>query len=164
VNKEELLLEQWKMASELHRHMDDMAWQRFNYFIATNGLLLTALGAIGKDAFDQASTLPLRVLTIAIPMIGFLVSIVWSSIQRRGQHYQYYRCAQVRQAEEALRIDGERILSLYQKNLNEQNLIAVPKWAKLRTHSLMFWLALLFAGVWGLSIPFLVYILSSFGL
>jgi hypothetical protein len=161
VSKEHLLLEQWKMASELHRHMDNMAWQRFNYFVATNGLLVTALAAIGKDAFGKdafgkAPTDPVKVIAIAIPVIGLVVSIVWSSIQCRGQYYQYYRSAQARQTEEALTIDGERILSLYQWDLDEQNLITVPKCAKPRTHDLMYRLALFFAGVWLSSIPFFV--------
>jgi len=159
VKKEELLLEQWKMASELHRHMDNLAWQRFNYFMATNGLLVTALGAMGRDAFDETCPAPVRVMTVAIAVIGLLISIVWGLIQRRGQHYQYYRGAQARQTEECLRIAGERVLTLYEKALNDQDLIAVPKCARLHTHDLVFRLALVFAGIWTLAIFFLVFFL-----
>jgi len=154
VDKEELLLEQWKMASELHRHMDNMAWQRFNYFTATNGVLLAALGAIAASEGFNGNPPPclLRMMTIAIPILGAFASSIWYFIQKRGQGYHHYRGIQAKQTEEALKIDGERILNLYEKNLNEyvesldeQDTTFPPKFkrylksrvGKWRTHSLI---------------------------
>jgi hypothetical protein len=168
MDKADVLLEQWKVASELHRHMDKMAWQRFNYFIAINGLLLSTLGAIAtSSAFnDKDPPLPLRVMTIAIPAFGTFVSLIWNLIQKRGQLYHHYMGIQARQIEEALRINGERVLNLYEKNLNEQELISVPKFkrylksrrGKWRTHSLIGSVALFLTVAWLLLLAFfLVY-------
>jgi len=46
MDKEQLLLEKWKMASELHRHEDNVTWQKFNYFVTLNAALLTVLAVI----------------------------------------------------------------------------------------------------------------------
>lgn len=121
MDKEKLLLEQWKVASELHRRMDNMAWQRFNYFTAANGVLLAALGAIAaSEAFNGSSTpCLLKVMTIAIPILGTFISSVWYFIQRRGQGYHHYRTLQAKRTEEALLIGNERVLNLYEKSLNE---------------------------------------------
>ena len=156
MDKETLLLEQWKMASELHRHTDKIAWEGFNYFIATNGFLFIVLGAIvTSDSFKQRTPLPL-IMTVAIPIVGMIASSLWGFIQIRQQLYQYYRGAQAKQAEEALKIDGQRILTLYEKNLNEQELISVAKFrryldspvGKWRAHSLVVVLAFSLAIVW----------------
>jgi len=121
VNKEKLLLEQWKVASELHRHMDNMAWQRFNYFTAANGVLLAALGAIAVSKASNGSSTPclLKVITIAIPILGTFISLMWYFIQKRGQGYHHYRTLQAKRTEEALLIDDEWVLDLYEKSLNQ---------------------------------------------
>ena len=42
------------MAVEMHRHMDNMARQAFNYFIVTNGVLIAALATIiNSNAFKE---------------------------------------------------------------------------------------------------------------
>ena len=119
---EQLLLEQWKTASELHRHMDNVTWQRFNFFMATNGVLLAALAALAGSGKLSAHPCPplLTVLAIAIPGIGALLSIVAFFVQKRGQFYHYYRCRQAKLTEEALAsLIGRRLLWLYERSLNE---------------------------------------------
>jgi hypothetical protein len=181
-DKEKLLLRQWEMASELHRHMDNMAWQRFNYFTAINGVLLAALGAIVSSDTFNANSCPcfLKVVTAAIPVTGAFVSCVWFLIQKRGQGYHHYRGNQARQTEADLKIGGERILTLYQKPLNEyvnslneegfdeHGIKFSPRLGryfkkcppgKWGTHYLMGVVAGFFAVLWSVSVPFLVYVL-----
>jgi hypothetical protein len=184
-DKESLLLRQWEMASELHRHMDNMAWQRFNYFTAINGVLLAALGAIVSSDTFNADPRPclLNVVTAVIPVTGAFVSWVWFLIQKRGRGYHHYRANQARQAEAALKIGGERILTLYQKSLNEyvkdldkegfdEHGIKFParlgryfrecppgKWG---THCLVGVVAGFFAILWSVSVPFLMYMLFDY--
>jgi Na+/melibiose symporter-like transporter len=164
MEKNDLLLEEWKMASELHRHMDNMAWQSLNFFMATNGALLAILGAvIISDKFTQDDLLPL-VIAAAISVVGMIISLLWAFIQIRQQLYQYYRVAQAKRVEENLKIAGDRVLTLYEKNLNEQDLIAVPKFrrylesraGKWRSHSLVVVLGFSLAIVWFLSFLFFV--------
>ena len=164
MKKEDLLLEEWKIATELHRHTDNMAWQALNFFIATNGVLITILGAIViSDKFSQNNPAPL-IVAVAIPLIGTITSSLWGFIQIRQQLYQYYRGAQARQVEEALKIDGERILTLYEKNLNEQELVTIPKFRRYlksrignwRAHTLVTMLGFFLAIVWFLLLAFFV--------
>ena len=164
MEKNDLLLEEWKTASELHRHMDNMAWQALNFFIATNGALVAILGAVTiSDKFGQNDHLPL-IIAAAISLVGVIISLLWAFIQRRQQLYQYYFVALAKRAEENLKIDGERILTLYEKNLNEQDLIAVPKFkrylesrvGKWRAHSLVVMLGFSLAIVWFLLLVFFV--------
>ncbi|MBI5407167.1 MAG: hypothetical protein HZA18_05675 [Nitrospirae bacterium] len=141
MDKNDLLLEQWKMAVEMHRHMDNMARQAFNYFIVTNGVLIAALATIiNSDAFKEKNLFTL-IITFAIPFIGFFVSLIWGLIQKREQLYQYYRAKQAERTEDTLRIDGERVLTLFEKTINEQTLIQdwylLTRLGKWRTHSLM---------------------------
>jgi hypothetical protein len=165
MKKHDLLLEEWKMASELHRHMDNMAWQALNFFMATNGALFAILGAIlisDKLAHDNLITL---FIAVVISLVGLTISLLWAFIQIRQQLYQYYRGAQAKRAEEKLKIDGERVLTLYEKNLNEQDLITVPKFrrylksrvGKWRSHSLVVVLGFSLAMIWLVSFLFFVW-------
>lgn len=182
VDRERLLLRQWEMASQLHRHMDNMAWQRFNYFTAINGVLLAALGAVvSSDPFNaDARPCLLNVVTAAIPVTGAFVSWMWFLIQIRGRGYHHYRGNQARQTEARLKIGGERVLTLYQKPLNEyvkgldkdgfdEHGVRFPphlaryfkqcppgRWG---THCLVGVVAGFFAVSWSVAVPFLVYLL-----
>jgi hypothetical protein len=127
--KEQLLLEQLKIASELHRHMDDMIWRRFDYFIALNGLLLSALTVIW---FSRADKTPLGLglaITAVIALFGGFVSFTWSKIQKRAQLYHRLRTTQARTAERALiesvlnhadMTEDQWVLQIYVQRLLEQ--------------------------------------------
>lgn len=119
--EQKLLLEQWKTASQLHRHMDNMAWQRFNYFIATNGVLLAALGAIAaSDTFNEnPRPLLLLVVSVILCFSGMVISLIWLLIQKRGQGYHLYRAEQAKQTERDLKIKGKQVLTLYSRGLNK---------------------------------------------
>jgi membrane protein YqaA with SNARE-associated domain len=142
--KAKLLLRQWEIASELHRHMDNMAWQRFNYFTAINGVLLAGLGTIVTSSAFCRNPRPclISVMTIVMPVIGAVVSWVWFFIQRRGKQYHHFRCDQAEQTEknEALKVGGEQVLTLYKERL-----------PGIATHSLMCVLAGFFAVSWSVS-------------
>lgn len=164
MTREELLLEQWKMASELHRHMENLAWQGLSIFIATNGGLMAVLGALViSDRFLQKDLVSYGV-SGAICVTGMLLSSIWGLLQMRQQLYMYYRVAQAKQAEEALTIDSERTLTLYEKNLNEQDILSFPLLERYRkspigkwhAHSLVTVLSFLVATVWGLLFLILV--------
>jgi hypothetical protein len=101
MNKEDLLLEQWKTASELHRHMDNLIWQHFQHFVTVNGVLLSALAVIwsgitSSTALKQGA---LAFASTVISTFGLNFSLVWCLIQRRQQLYHRYRCAQAKTTE-----------------------------------------------------------------
>jgi hypothetical protein len=159
-DREQLLLEQWKMASQLHQHMDNMAWRRASYFVAVNGVLLGVLGiVVAEFTFSYRYPLFLGAAFVAIPFFGALISWVWAVVQKRVQLYHGYRLAQARQAEEALTMDGERVLTLLEKTLNEQELgdpylkrfkpYLSESWVgKMRTQGLWFTMAIILATIW----------------
>jgi len=160
--RDQLLLEQWKMASQFHLQMDNMAWQRASYFVAANGVLLGAFGVIAADfASSYRYPLFLRLMLVAVPFLGALISWVWAVVQRRAQLYHSYRVAQAREAEETLTVDGERVLTLYEKSLNEQELddpylnkfrvYLRESWlGRTRTHDLVFGVAAVLTAIWAL--------------
>lgn len=154
MDKKDYLFEQWKLASELHRHEDNLAWQKFNYFIAVNGLLLSVLAVNWKDL--AASSNNLRVIGIAISVFGTIISLAWFLVQWRGQLYHALRTRQAKKAEEDIeKITGERWLDLYSISLNDkqQKFVRVPLPAKIPIHwvivglgflSTIFWICLIF--------------------
>jgi hypothetical protein len=99
MDKKEFLLEQWKMASELLRHMDDMIWRRFDYFVALNTALLTALGFLWANERPPL----LRLFgSILIPAVGLALSRSWATMHKRAQLYHAIRGIQAKRAEQAL--------------------------------------------------------------
>jgi hypothetical protein len=46
--KEDLLLEQWKAAIELHKHEDILSWNKFSYFTTMNATLLGAIAYLWR--------------------------------------------------------------------------------------------------------------------
>ena len=100
-NRWDLLLEQWKTASQLHRHMDQMAWQTLSYFAALNGALLSVFSVILSSQFLK---IPLRAfLGLLIAVLGFLTSRVWSKVHKRMQMYHCLRSHQTNTKEQALK-------------------------------------------------------------
>jgi hypothetical protein len=75
VDREELLLNQLRIASELHRHMDDMVWQRFSYFVTLNGILVSVLVFAWSN--NSSSDIRIRLaITGGVAFFGALVSFV----------------------------------------------------------------------------------------
>jgi hypothetical protein len=147
LNNRDLLLEKWKLASELHRHEDNEAWHKFNYFVGLNGVLLSVLVVVwsGPDSgYDKTKVL----MSLLISLFGALVSLVWVFIQKRGQLYQHYRIAQAKEAERALTIDGVQVLDVYARDLNEQELVPIPTFGRLSTYVLVFYLAVFTLATW----------------
>ena len=146
MNKEDLLLEQWKMASELHRHEDKHSWQRFQYYVTLTGILVSALGVIwGTTSISPAAReIAIRIISI----FGAVTSLVSALIFKRSFMYHLYRIAQAREAEEALRINNERVLTLYEKKLGEQKLIRVAIFGRISTNDLVFYLTIIMTLFW----------------
>jgi len=146
MNKEDLLLEQWKMASELHRHEDELTWQRFSYFVTLTGILASGLGLVWTTSSMSATSF--KVISIAISTFGVVISLVWSLIFKRAYMYHLYRAAQAKEAEQALQVNNERVLTLYEKGLKEQKLVRVSIFARFPTNDLIFFLALFVTLSW----------------
>jgi hypothetical protein len=147
MDRQDLLLEKWKMASQLHRHTDNETWQKFNYFVGLNGVLLSVLVFVWSDspsALDQTKV----IVSLLTSLFGAVVSLVWAITQKRGQHYQRYRIAQAKEAERALKIDGVQVLDVYEKDLNEQELVPVSIFGRLSTYVLVFYLAISTLAIW----------------
>ena len=158
---QEVFLEQLKLASELHRHMDAMASQRFNYFIAVNAVLVPALTLIWfSDMTDTSNTLDWKLaFTAVIAAFGVVTSLVWCFVHKRTQIYHALRCRQAGAAEEKLlgceATDPERV-RVYEKGSRLQNEAAreVPKaWFGRRPdYDLMWTIPASLAVVWFLAL------------
>ena len=123
MNKKDLLLEQWKTASELHRHMDNLIWQHFHHFITVNGILLSALAVIWSRITSGAALnqCTLAFASTVVSFFGLNFSVIWYLIHRRQQAYHRYRCDQAKTTEKKLIVDNERVLDLYDKTLGQLN-------------------------------------------
>lgn len=168
-DRQQLLLEQWKMASGLYRHIDNITWQAASYFIAIDGILLGVLGAVTTSAAPGRYASLLKVVLVAIPVFGALISWVWAVVQKRTQLYHSYRLAQARQAEEALIVDRERVLTLHEKSINDLNeqdfqslkdpyfsrfRVYLETWlGKSRAHDLIFMAAIILTTIWVALLP-----------
>jgi hypothetical protein len=178
-DREQLLLEQWKMASQFHLQMDNMAWQRASYFMAANGVLLAALGAVLRALITDSDPIVclLKVILVAIPLFGAFFSWVWTVAQKRAQLYTRYRMAQAKQTEEALMVAGERILTLQGKgisDLSEQDFRDLKDshlsrsriylkscLGRTSVHTLIFWTAVVLGIGWVVLLPFVLW--DTFG-
>jgi len=134
------------MASELHRHEDEHSWQKFQYFITLTGIIISATAVV----WTSTSVSP-NATKIAISIIsgfGFITSCVFSLVFKRSQMFHLYRSAQAREVEENLKINNERVLTLYEKNIKEQKLIKVSIFGRVSTNDINFYLPLFFALCW----------------
>ncbi len=118
MNKEDLLLEQWKMAAELHQNEDRLIWQRFSYFVTLTGILISGLGVAltAKTKDDDTQYL----LLVVISMFGSVVSLAFSSVFQRAFYYHIHRIRQTAQIEKDLLIDGKQVLTLYQRGVDRK--------------------------------------------
>lgn len=148
MNKEDLLLEQWKMASELHRHEDKHSWQRFQYYITLTGILVSVLGVIWATTSINPGDKEVAIRIISA--FGALTSLVFALIFKRSSMYHLYRIAQAKEAEEALKMNNERVLTLYEKELREQKLVRVCILGRIPTSNLVFYLTIIMTLCWAL--------------
>jgi hypothetical protein len=151
MDRESLLLEQWKAGSELHRHSDIVLWQQFNHFVTVHGILVSAL-ALMWSSIDPNDNLAFA--SVLMSAFGLAFSLTWYIIQKRSQLYHRYRVAQIRETEIELTIDDKRVLTLYEKGLNEQDLIPVRGFARLPTYSVVLFLPTLLSLAWLAAIIF----------
>jgi len=149
--REDLLLEEWKMASELHRHEDNLTWNRFSYFVTLTGVLLPIFGALALQT-DVAIALTARFASLLVAFFGATTSVAWTLMQIRSKLYHQYRVAQARSAEKRLLVNGERVLTIYEANIDQQALIRVhPVLRKiifLGTHNMIIFFSGLVTIIW----------------
>jgi hypothetical protein len=184
MEKEDLLLEQLKIASELHRHMDEMAWQGLSHLFMWNGILLSALGVVLastpcciRDASGnlKGMQLPCAIAACLVAILGATISIGWSFVQKRAQMYHRVRVAQAADAERALvelaahqseatesqplRVYPDKSpLEVYREEVDE---IPLKCFGKPPSHSVVFWIALAITVVWILVLGGSIYLVVS---
>jgi hypothetical protein len=101
MDEKDFLCEQWKMAAELHRHEDNLLWQRFSYFVTLTGILASGL-AILLTADEGKSEIikDYRYLFLAaVSFFGASISLAFTFIFRRAYLYHILRICQAEQAE-----------------------------------------------------------------
>lgn len=109
MDKDEFLMEQWKMAAEFHRHQDDLVWRRFDYVIGFTVFLLTAFGYV----WHVESEAWFKLITVSLlSAIGIFISDKWSRLHTRTQLYHALRVTQAKNIEKALaeRLDLQKPL------------------------------------------------------
>lgn len=159
LTRSKLLLEQWKMASELHRHMDQMAWQSLSYFAALNGALLSAFLVILSNKSLSIRGKEFSGLCIAV--FAAAASLVWSKVHKRMGLYHCLRSRQANAKEQALigstsgqkNAAEDQCVLIYDGDPVEKHddvMEAVPcsRWGKTSNYGLVFWLALGLMIVW----------------
>jgi hypothetical protein len=159
--RQDFLLEQWKAASELHRHMDQMAWHSLSYFAALNGVLLSVFSVVWSS--KSLSIRGKEIFSLGIAVFAALASFMWSKIQKRFQLYHRLRSRQANTKEKALRnltsdqvdaAEDECILIYDGKPVQEHKDVMddVPcsRWGRTPNHSLVFGLAIGLMIIWSL--------------
>lgn len=161
LTRRDFLLEQWKTASELHRHMDQMAWQSLSYFTALNGGLLSVFVVVWSS--EPLSIHGKKLLGFGIAVFAALASFVWSKVHKRMQLYHRLRVGQANAKERALEeltlgqtgATGVQCTLIYdgspiQKHKDVMDDVPCSKWGKTPNHTLVFWLAIVLMAVWSL--------------
>ena len=151
-SKSELLLEQWKLASQLHRHEDDITWRRVQYFLALNGTLMTVVGVLWNNILSSNED-ELIFITIAISLFGVLTCALWAFAQERARMYHFTWIQKAKECERLLLAEGETepTLSLYSKQLEENN-PDLPLRARLPVQKTVFAVAAILASLWFVSL------------
>ena len=138
---DKLLIEQWKLASELQKHEDNLSWGKFQYFTAFNSALLAAL------AFLQDNDLEDSFLFIVIPVLGFALSVSWRFVHERGRAYHKSWIEIAKKSEEQLSENLENKLILYSLTLEKQ----FPKlgfWEKKPTQEIVSYITIFAIAAW----------------
>ncbi|MBN1202304.1 MAG: hypothetical protein JXJ20_10650 [Anaerolineae bacterium] len=162
MKRDDLLLEQWKMSSELHRHEDRLVWQRFNYFVALTGILISGLGLVLTQNNVEAEER--KIALFFISLFGLLVSVIFLLMFKRAQYYHHYRITQAKEAEKALQVDGEQVLTVYTEKLTKGAIKANPFcwiFGCISTNNLIFVLTLIVTLCWLLGFGYVVIVLSA---
>lgn len=68
----------------------------------------------------------------------------------------YYRIQQAKKTEDEIRIDGEKILTLYQDGLNEQKFFTIPRRYRFKVQELVIRLGMFLTVLWFLFCLFAV--------
>ena len=125
MSKDYLLFEQWKLASLLHRHEDDLSWRRIQYFLAINGTLLTVvaltINRISEIKNTGGATDGLEFLLQVISVFGFFLCLIWVFAQGRAQAYHSSWIHKAKLSERLLVPQGETEppLTLYTDSLQD---------------------------------------------
>jgi hypothetical protein len=118
MDKNDLLLEQLKLAAEMHRSQDDLMWQRFNAFVTLTGILLSGLGII--LAADRVSSGNKQIATAIFSFLGFIGSFTFASVLRRVYLYHSHRIGQAAEAEKQLATGLGGKSRVYVKGIDEK--------------------------------------------
>lgn len=85
-DKLELLKQQWILASEIHRHEDNLIWQRFSYFVILVGGLFALIASL-IEGICTRNFVYIVFSSISL-FTGGMASFVFFAVLRRGQAYQ----------------------------------------------------------------------------
>jgi hypothetical protein len=110
---EQKILEQWKMAADLHKNEDKLTWQRFSYFVTLTGLLISGLGLVISQNAGESET---EEFAFLVSFFGIIVSGIFVCIFSRSRFYQRYRIAQARTLEAEYWGDSKPTLLIYEKD------------------------------------------------
>jgi hypothetical protein len=102
MDKNDFLFEQWKMASELHKHEDNLLWQRFSYFVTLTGILASGL-VIFLTADIDIEPKHQYLFLIIVSLFGAIISLAFAFIFKRAYLYHILRVCQAEEAEKRLK-------------------------------------------------------------
>jgi len=114
MDKYEILLEQWKKAIELYQQGTEHIHQKIIYFIVINIALFSAYGYIllnpPIDGMKHSIQIDNEIIKWFIPILGLLMSFIWTLIHKRNQEYSIFRCEQAKEIERELKFGVEQVL------------------------------------------------------
>lgn len=138
MDREQLLVEQWRLLSEIARHEDNLSWQKFGYGVVINGALLGAL-TISPTLLNAADS-PVRML---FPALGVVVCGLWHLMQSRVREYQKLRLEQAKEVETVLEGLMQHPFGIY------RTVIPQRRWPySLGAQALLTWIPVVCALLW----------------
>jgi hypothetical protein len=96
--REEIILEQYRIAVDLYKHEDLLNWQKFHNLIYVNTALIGMMGVWELIPSD----IP-RILTISLPVLGIIVSLCFFVTARAGVKYLQARKGTVAAIDEQIK-------------------------------------------------------------